>query len=108
MSASRRHFIQLVASAVAGAVAVKLPALPLPAPAAPDEWADFLERVRARVMEIVQREQRGLRRMWIEPPRADGVRYTRRVHIELEAGRSLLDRLHFDFIEVSGSRLTEF
>jgi hypothetical protein len=95
----RRQFITLLA---AGLAATMLPAV---VAAAPNEWDDFVVRVYARVTEVVRREGRGLRRMWIEPPRADGARYTRRVHIELEAGPSLLDRLHFDFEEVSGSRL---
>jgi hypothetical protein len=97
---TRRQFITLFA---AGLAATKLPAAVV---AAPTEWDEFIARVHVRTMEIVRREGRGLRRMWIEPPRADGVRYTRRVHIELEPGPSLLDKLHFQFDEVSGSRLT--
>ena len=98
---TRRQFITLFA---AGLAATKLPAAVV---AAPTEWDEFIARVRARTMEVVRREGRGLRRMWIEPPRADGARYTRRVHIELEPGPSLLDRLHFEFDEVSGSRLRD-
>jgi len=94
---TRRQFITLFA---VGLAATALPVVP-----APDEWDEFIARVRARTMEVVRREGRGLRRIWIEPPRADGVRYTRRVHIELEPGPSLLDRLHVEFVEVSGSRL---
>jgi hypothetical protein len=97
---TRRQFITLFA---AGLAATTLPAAVV---AAPTDWDEFIARVRARTMEVVRREGRGLRRMWIEPPRADGARYTRRVHIELEAGPSLLDKLHFQFDEVSGSRLT--
>ena len=93
----RRQFITLFA--------VGLAATTLPAPLV-DEYGQFLERVRDKVVAIVRGEGRGLRRMWIEPPRADGARDTRRVHIELEAGPSLLDKLHFQFDEVSGSRLT--
>jgi hypothetical protein len=95
----RRQFITLFA---AGLVATTLP---VAVAAAPNEWDDFVARVHARVTEIVRREGRGVKKMWIEPPRAGGVRYTRRVHIELEPGPSLLDRLHFEFVEVSGSRL---
>ena len=92
----RRQFITLFA--------VGLAATALPAPLV-DDYGQFLERVRDKVVAIVLAEGRGLRRMWIEPPRADGARYTRSVHIELEAGPSLLDKLHFQFDEVSGSRL---
>jgi hypothetical protein len=70
-----------------------------------DEYDDFLERVRHKVAEIVRREGRGLRKMCIYPPRADGAWHVRTVHIFLEPGPSLLDRLHFEFVEVSGSRL---
>jgi len=97
---TRRQFLTLFAT---GLAATRLPAV---VAAAPNEWDEFIARVRARTMEVVRREGRGLRRMWIEPPRADGARYTRRVHIELEAGPSLLNKLHFQFDEVSGSRLT--
>ena len=96
---TRRQFITLFA---AGLAARTLPAVVVDAQ---NEWDEFIARVRTRTMEVVRREGRGLRRMWIEPPRADGARCTRRVHIELEAGPSLLDKLHFEFDEVSGTRL---
>jgi hypothetical protein len=96
MMFTRRRFITLFAAGLA--------ATTLPVVAAPDEWDAFIARVRARVIEVVRREQRGIKKMWIEPARADGARYTRRVHIELEPGPSLLDKLHFQFDEVSGSR----
>ena len=56
---------------------------------------------------VVRREGRGLHRLYIDPPRADGGRYVRTVHIFLDPGPSLLDKLHFQFDEVSGSRLRE-
>lgn len=69
-----------------------------------DEYATFLERVRYKVVTIVRREGRGLRKMYIDPPRADGAWYVRTVHVFLEPGPSLMDKLHFQFDEVSGSR----
>ena len=90
-----------------GAVA----ALPLAASTAKppvDEYGLFLERVRQRIIEIVRREGRGPRKIWIDPPRADGSRYVRKIHLVLEPGGSLLDRLHFEFEEPSGSRLRVF
>ncbi|HKM67173.1 MAG TPA: hypothetical protein VJX70_08410, partial [Candidatus Acidoferrum sp.] len=76
-----------------------------------DEYADFLERVKVRVDEIIRCEERGLSNskyrppLWIDPPRADGARYVRKVHVMLEPGGSLLDKLHFEFEEVSGTRM---
>jgi len=98
----RRHFITLLA---AGLAATTLPAAVV---TVPNEWDEFIARVHARVIGVVRREGRGVKKMWIEPPRADGARYTRRVHIELEPGPSLLDRIYFVFDEVSGSRLRNF
>lgn len=80
----------------------------LPAVTAQDEYDEFTHRVWERVTEIVRREGRDVHRMWIDPPRAEGIVYVRTVHIMLEAGGSLLDKLHFEFEEVSGSRLAEF
>jgi hypothetical protein len=98
---NRRNFLL-------GAVVLPLAAsLPLSLLSAPqDEYDDFLERVRHKVAALVRREGRGLHRLYIDPPRADGARYVRTVHIFLEPGPSLLDKLHFQFDEVSGSRLT--
>jgi len=79
-------------------------------PAPPDEYGEFLRRVEQRVAEIVAREGRGLTRskrtlpLWIDPPRAVGNVYVRKVHLMLEPGPSLLDKLHFEFEVVSGSR----
>ena len=83
-------------------LAASLPPSLLSAPR--DEYDDFLERVRNKVTAIVLREGRGLRKMYIDPPRADGAWYVRTVHIFLEPGPSLLDKLHLQFEEVSGSR----
>ena len=59
-----------------------------------------------RIRDIVRREGRCPREIWIDPPRADGWRYVRKVHLMLEPG--LLDKLHFEFEEPSGSRLRLF
>jgi hypothetical protein len=76
-----------------------------PMPTAPtDEYTLFLERVRSRVIEVVRREQRGLHRLEIDPPRANGGLYVRRVKLTLAAGPSLLDSTFFQWDEVSGSR----
>src|SRR5580704_4587334 len=99
----RSLFKNLFALGVVTVLPLPVNALPS-ATAVPDEWDDFVARVRARVIEVVRREQRGIKKMWIEPARVDGARYTRLVHIELEPGPSLLDKLHFQFDEVSGSR----
>ncbi len=106
---------QLIKSAFAfGAAAALLPlAASLPAVAAEprDDYTIFLEKVSSRVMEIVRREGRGLTRskhtlpLWIDPPRACGSEYVRKVHLMLEPGPSLLDKLHFEFDVVSGSRM---
>ncbi len=97
---NRRNFIF---GAVVLPLAASLPPSLLSAPR--DEYDDFLERVRHKVTAIVRREGRGLHKMYIDPPRADGRRYVRTVHIFLDPGPSLLDKLHFQFDEVSGSRL---
>ena len=96
---NRRRFIF---GAVVLPLAASLPPSLLSAPR--DEYDDFLDRVRHKVAAIVRREGRSLRKMCIYPPRPDGARYLRTVHIFLEPGPSLLDRLHFEFDEVSGSR----
>jgi hypothetical protein len=106
---------ELFKSALALGAVVALPlALKLPAPTAKppvDEYGEFLRRVEQRVTAIVVREGRGLRHkkgelpLWIDPPRADGARYVRKVHLMLEPGPSLLDKLHFEFEEISGSRM---
>jgi hypothetical protein len=98
---NRRNFLL---GAVVLPLAVSLPPSLLSAPR--DEYEDFLERVRHKVAAIVRREGRGLHRLYIDPPRADGAWYVRTVHMFLEPGPSLLDKLHFQFDEVSGSRLT--
>ena len=104
MISRRSLFKNLFALGVVAALPLAVNALPA-ATAVPDEYGEFLERLHTKVAAIVQREGRGLRKIWIEPPRASGAFYTRRVHIELDAGPSLLDKLHFQFDEVSGSRL---
>ena len=105
---------ELFKSALALGAVVALPlALKLPAPTAKppvDEYGEFLRRVEQRVTAIVAREGRGLTRskrtlpLWIDPPRAVGNVYVRKVHLMLEPGPSLLDKLYFEFEVVSGSR----
>ena len=99
---SRRHF---VAGLVAGALATTLP-LPAQPVQEPDEWDDFIARVRARVIEITQRENRAPRSMFIEAPRVseDGTHYTRRVNLQIDAGGSLLDKINFQWNEYYMSR----
>ena len=71
-------------------------AFPLAAslPVPRDEYGEFLSRVGQRIRDIVRREGRAPREIWIDPPRADG---SRTVHLRLEPGGSLLDKLHFEF-----------
>jgi len=104
---NRRNFLTMLGLGAAAAV------LPLTAkPAQTDEYDDFLARVQTRVQEIVRREGRGLHTtskhtlpMWIDPPEARGNVFVRKVHVMLKPGGSLLQKLHFEFEEVSGSRL---
>ena len=79
----RRHFV------------FGLAALPVVAslPSPVDEYELFLDRVGQRVRDIVRREGRAPREIWIDPPRGG----SRTVHLRLEPGGSLLDRLHFEF-----------
>lgn len=97
---------------VVAALPLSITALPAAQPV--DEWQDFLNRLEARVKEIVRREGRSLSTsklhlpLWIEPPRAAGNVYVRRVHVMLQPGPSLLDKLHHSFEEVSGSRAVDF
>ena len=93
----RREFLRVGA---AGLLATTLPAASLPA-AQPDEWADFLARVRSHTISIVRREGRGPHRVAIDPPHvsADGTQY-RRVRLTLDAGGNLLDRIFYQWDEV--------
>jgi hypothetical protein len=59
---SRRDFLQ-------GAVA----AVPVPK-SAPDEYGEFLDRVRQHCIHITRRDGRGLARIVIEPPGGTGFR----------------------------------
>jgi len=89
---NRRAFIK--SSCVAGALAVGVVSVSVLA-AAPDEYGEFLQRVAARIRTITEREQRGVRRMWIDPPRVVDGRTCRTVHLQTNAGPSLLDKLFF-------------
>ena len=101
---NRRAFVFGLAALPLAASLGSMPAQPV------DEYALFLERVRLKVVEIVRREGRGIRHagsrpgMWIDPPRAVGNVYVRKVHLQLEIGGSLLDKNYFEFDVVSGSR----
>jgi hypothetical protein len=91
----RREFLRVGA---AGLLATTLPAI---ATAPVDEWANFLGRIRSRMMEIVCREGRGPHSVVIDPPyvSADGTQY-RRVNLTLDAGPPLLDRILYQWDEV--------
>ena len=73
MQTARRTFIQL-----ATAFAI------IPAPV--DEYQNFLDRVRARVIKIVRREHCALVRMEIAPPRVVKGEKFRTVYLWLEGG----------------------
>jgi hypothetical protein len=66
--------------------AAALPALSAPPPV--DEWTAFTERVRERVMEIVRQEGRAPKDMWIDPARAAGNVFVRKIHLRLTPGSS--------------------
>jgi hypothetical protein len=100
----RRTFIANVLGTVAAAtVTGGLVALNLPR----DEYGEFLERVGARVRQIVRENGRGVHRMWIDSPQANGDHYVRLVNLTLVAGPSLLDKIVFCWYERSGSRWSE-
>lgn len=102
----RRLFRNLFALGVVAALPLAVNVLPAAPAAAPDDWDDFIARVRSRVAQIVRREGRGLHRMCIDPPRIslDATFYTRRVRIHLEAGGSLLQKVYFEWDEPYCSR----
>lgn len=68
----RRHFLFVISAA----------SLTATVPLASDEYGDFIRRVRARVIEIVDREGHGVRKMEIDPVVAG----SRVVHLELDHG----------------------
>jgi hypothetical protein len=96
----RRKFLSTLAFAASATM------LPLPALPQQDDYSIFLEKVRTKMVEIIQREGRELHRIEIAPPKAAGRYYTRLVVVVLRPGPSLLDRQHFQWEEISGSRLT--
>ena len=95
----RSLFKNLFALGVVTVLPLPVNALPS-ATAVPDEWDDFVARVRARTRDLVRQEQRGVKELWIAPPRlsANGT-FTRRVHLRLDAGSSLLDNNFFQWDE---------
>lgn len=70
-----------------------------------DPYDAFLARVRQRVVQIVREEGRGISRLWIDPPRVEGGRCERRVNLRLEAGGSLLNRVTYQWDEISDSKV---
>lgn len=99
----RRLLKNIFVLGVVAPLPLTISALPIAA-GEPTEWDLFLARVQGEVEGLVRREGRGLKELWIEPPRVEGSHFVRKVHIFLNPGPSLLDRLHFEVTLFSGSR----
>jgi hypothetical protein len=98
----RRQFIATLTSALTIAVTgVAIPLMCGPTHQQEDGYSqEFFERIGARVGSIVREQGRGLRSLEIAPPEiVEGVR-VRRCNLRLEAGPSLLDRLHFTWFQI--------
>jgi hypothetical protein len=98
----RRQFFKLVGGVAAVGVAGAL--VHDPTDVYTDPYDAFLARVRTQLISLTREHGREVHLMRIDPPqlRKDG-RYTRTVRVHLVAGGSLLDRVSFQWDEISES-----